>query len=213
MIKKIEQRFPPLTALANESATATQFKEKLAQWVVSLPEAGASGSREKAARRILLLISYDGASVNELSTGEQLTVLTITYLWQALTHRLTEEVSDDLFTDLYHQFDLLENPTTITPDRQLVRKQMSRWPTGLDPEVIAIRQANKDRIIQGLIQKIERRRSPASKYQFTDEMTAGEKYAQVNEWWDTSRFHLAMAIKSPAELNYFLGQSLPAETM
>ncbi|MDR1161490.1 MAG: KamA family protein, partial [Tannerellaceae bacterium] len=39
------------------------------------------------------------------------------------------------------------------------------------------------------------------------------KYAQVNEWWDTSRFHLAMAIKSPAELNYFLGQSLPAETM
>jgi lysine 2,3-aminomutase len=99
------------------------------------------------------------------------------------------------------------------PDRNLVRKQMSRWPTGLDREVISIRQANKDRIIRGLIKKIERRRAPSSKYQFATEMTTGEKYAQINEWWDTSRFHLAMAIKGPMELNYFLDNSLPDKTM
>jgi lysine 2,3-aminomutase len=99
------------------------------------------------------------------------------------------------------------------PDRNLVRKQMSRWPTGLDREVISIRQANKDRIINCLIKKIERRRAPSSKYQFATEMTTKEKYAQINEWWDTSRFHLAMAIKSPMELNYFLDNSLSDKTI
>jgi lysine 2,3-aminomutase len=214
MIRKIEQRFPLLAALANESATAIQFKEKLGEWVLSLSDVAFGDlARKRAAGRILLLIRYDGASVNELSTGEQLPIRTVTYLWQALTGRLAEDVSNDLFTDLYHLFDLLENPVTIRPDRNLVRRQMNRWPTGLDREVVAIRLANKDRIIKGLIKKIERRHSPSSKYQFTDNMTFDEKYAQVNEWWDTSRFHLAMAIKSPTELNYFLADSLPAETM
>ncbi|MDR3143033.1 MAG: KamA family protein [Tannerellaceae bacterium] len=214
MIQKIIQRFPLLAVLANESETAAQFKEKLGGWVLSQPGAASgNGARKKAADRILLLIRYDGASVNELSTGELLPVRTITYLWQSLAGRLTEEVSGDLFTDLYHLFDLLENPVTIRPDRNLARRQMNRWPTGLDREVVAIRRANKDRIIKGLIKKIERRRSPLSKYQFADGMTFDEKYAQVNEWWEASRFHLAMAVKSPAELNYFLAGSLPAGTM
>ncbi|MDR1203531.1 MAG: KamA family protein [Tannerellaceae bacterium] len=214
MIKKIEQRFPLLVTLANESRTAVQFKEKLGCWVLSQSDA-VSGNRlkEKVAERILLLIQYDGVSINELSTGEQLPVLTITYLWQFLTHQLTEKVSIDLFIDLYHQFDLLENPITIEPDRNLVHKQMDRWPTGIDEEVVSTRLANKDRIIKGLIKKIERRHSPSSKYQFTDEMTFEERYAQVNEWWNTSRFHLVMAIKSPTELNYFLNNSLSGETM
>lgn len=168
---------------------------------------------KQAAGRILLLIRYDGASVNELSTGELLPLRTITYLWQALAGRLEEEVSDDLFTDLYHLFDLLENPASIRPGRDVVRRQMNRWPTGLDSEVVAIRLANKDRIIKCLIQKIERRHSLSSKYQFAAGMTSAEKYAQVNEWWNASYFHLAIAIKSPAELNSFLAGSLPEETM
>lgn len=35
----------------------------------------------------------------------------------------------------------------------------------------------------------------------------------VSEWWNDFRFHLAMAIKSPIELNRFLGNSLSSETM
>jgi lysine 2,3-aminomutase len=214
MIQKIKQRFPLLAALANESETAGEFKEKLSGWLLSLPgDATGHGAGKKAAGRILLLIRYDGASVNELSTGERLPVRTITYLWQALAGRLAEEVSNDLFTDLYHLFDLLENPVTIRPDRNLAHRQMNRWPTGLDGEVVAIRLANKDRIIKSLIKKIEHRHSPSSKYQFAGDMTFDEKYAQVNEWWDASRFHLAMAAKSPAELNYLLAGSLPAGSM
>jgi lysine 2,3-aminomutase len=214
MKRKIRQRFPQLVALADESATAAQFKEKLREWLLSRsgPAAG-EGVRKKAVERILLLIQYDGASVNELSTGKQLPVLTITYLWQFLIRKPAAEVSDDLLADLYHLFDLLENPVTPAPDRNLVRKQMNRWPAGLDREVISIRLANKERIIGGLIKKIERRHAPSSKYQFAAGMPPEEKYALVNEWWDTSRFHLAMAIKSPGELNYFLDNSLSDETM
>ncbi len=90
---------------------------------------------------------------------------------------------------------------------------MNRWPTGLDEEVVAIREANKDRIIKRLIRKIERRNAPSSRYQFSPEMTYEEKYNQVQEWWNTARFHLALAIKSPTELNYFLGESLSEEMM
>lgn len=212
--KKIEQKFPELVELAKKSKTIEQFKEELRFYVSSeitpVPE---DSMRNKVIKRILLLINYDNTSVDELSTGEELPIYTITYFWKFLTHRLTENVSIDLFIDLYHQFDLLKTPITIEPDRNLVRKQMNRWPTGLDEEVVTIRLANKDRIIKCLIKKIERRHSPLSKYQFTDEMTFEERYTQVNEWWNTSRFHLSMAIKSPTELNYFLDNSLSDETM
>lgn len=86
-------------------------------------------------------------------------------------------------------------------------------PTGLDEEVMAIRHSNKERIIAGLIRKIERRHAPTSRFQFTEGMSYAEKYVKVQEWWNTGRFHLAMAFKSPTELNYFLGGSLSAGTM
>ena len=90
---------------------------------------------------------------------------------------------------------------------------MNRWPTGLDEEVMAIRHSNKERIIAGLIRKIERLHAPTSRFQFTEGMSYAEKYVKVQEWWNTGRFHLAMAFKSPTELNYFLGGSLSAGTM
>ena len=101
----------------------------------------------------------------------------------------------------------------IVPDRSLVKRQMNRWPTGLDEEVMAIRYSNKERIIAGLIRKIERRHAPTSRFQFTEGMSYAEKYVKVQEWWNIGRFHLAMAFKSPTELNYFLGGSLSAGTM
>jgi len=79
--------------------------------------------------------------------------------------------------------------------------------------VMAIRYSNKERIIAGLIRKIERRHAPTSRFQFTEGMSYAEKYVKVQEWWNTGRFHLAMAFKSPTELNYFLGGSLSAGTM
>ena len=69
------------------------------------------------AKRILLLIEHDGMMVSELSTGEEIPVWTITCLWQFLAGKLEEDVSPDFFIDLYRQFELLEKPEEIVPDR------------------------------------------------------------------------------------------------
>lgn len=209
------QNFPQLVAMAEESENAEFFKEALRSFVSSRlrPEVEEIDNQNAAARRILLLIEYNNTVVDELSTGEKLPVQTITYLWQFLNGRDEGEYSADLLTDLYHQFKLLEYPEDIVPDRMLVKRQMNRWPSGLDPEVMAIRALNKERIMAGLVKKIERRHAPSSRFQFTEGMTNDEKLAKVREWWNVSRFHLAMAFKSPTELNFFLGNSLSEEMM
>lgn len=215
LLKVFNRDFPHLVTMAEESQNIKLFREALRSFVSSRIEINGGGSNmgNAVAKRILLLIEYDGSPIDELSTGEELSVQTITYFWQLLTGKLADEVSPDLFIDLYHQFKLLEYPESIEPDRSLVKRQMHRWPTGLDEEVVAIRETNKDRIIKRLIRKIERRSAPSSRYQFLPEMTYEEKYNQVQEWWNTARFHLALAIKSPTELNYFLGESLSEEMM
>ena len=216
-LKKVyNQSFPWLVTLAEESENAKYFKDALRSLILSRlteKESTQENVGMAVARRILLLIEHDDTFVDELSTGERLPVRTVTYLWQFLIGHLENEVSPDLFIDLYHQFDLLEYPVEILPDRALVKRQMSRWPTGLDPEVIAIRERNKERIIACLIKKIERRHSPSSRFQFAEGISYEEKEARVREWWNTARFHLSMAIKSPTELNFFLGYSLSDETM
>ena len=215
LTKAFKKDFPQLVTMAEESESAALFKEALRSFVSSRIDRTVGGSNmgNAVAKRILLLIEHDGMMVSELSTGEEIPVWTITCLWQFLAGKLEEDVSPDFFIDLYRQFELLEKPEEIVPDRSLVKRQMNRWPTGLDEEVMAIRYSNKERIIAGLIRKIERRHAPTSRFQFTEGMSYAEKYVKVQEWWNIGRFHLAMAFKSPTELNYFLGGSLSAGTM
>lgn len=215
LTKAFKKDFPQLVTMAEESESAALFKEALRSFVSSRIDRTVGGSNmgNVVAKRIFLLIEHDGMMVSELSTGEEIPVRTITCLWQFLAGKLEEDVLPDFFIDLYRQFELLEKPEEIVPDRSLVKRQMNRWPTGLDEEVMAIRHSNKERIIAGLIRKIERCHAPTSRFQFTEEMSYAEKYVKVQEWWNTGRFHLAMAFKSPTELNYFLGGSLSAGTM
>ena len=44
-------------------------------------------------------------------------------------------------------------------------------------------------------------------------MSREEQERQVTVWWNDYRFHLAMAIRTPAELNLFLGNTLSEEQM
>ena len=215
LFKVFNQDFPQLVLMAEESESAKLFKEALRSYVSSRITYGESKNNfgNGIARHLLTLIEHDDTTVGELSTGERMPVRTITCFWNFLQKKTTEKVSPDFFVDLYRQFELLENPVPAELDRALVKRQMNRWPTGLDPEVMAIRASNKERIIAGLIRKIERRHAPSSRYQFPEDMPYEEKYNLAKEWWNTARFHLAMAIKSPSELNFFLGGSLSEETM
>ncbi|MDL2244229.1 KamA family protein [Parabacteroides sp. OttesenSCG-928-J18] len=207
LYKHYSLHLPELCSIAQGSENAEQFKKTLREYVT------VGGRRQEVIEQILLLIDYDNRSVNELSTGEELPIKTMTYLWQFLNRSYTENGSADLFSDLYHLFTALNREKEPEPDRNRVKRQMNRWPTGLEEEVLAIRQENKERIIRLLIRRIERHYSPTARYQFAEGMSYEEKHYQVETWWDSSRFHLAMAIKSPTELNLFLGNTLSPETM
>lgn len=205
--KEFTRTFPQLASLAREGECFEHFKESLKHYVSS------SAGNPKVVDRLLRLIAYDGRMIDELSTGERRTIQTIRYLWEFLCGKPREAFSPDAVIDLYHQFLLLEKEPEFVCDPLRIKKQMARWPTGLDEEVREVRKANKDRIIRSLIRRIERHHSPTSRYQFAEGATEEEKYQQVEGWWQSSRFHLAMAIKSPTELNAFLGNTLSPQTM
>lgn len=213
-VKIFKHFFPELVLLAQETLSPESFKQKLQDYLnTACQDEEATSEGKKAANRILLLINYDNATINELSIGEKIHVRTISYLWKFLREELEEEISSDFILDLFHQFKSLKLSPAIKPDRNLLKKQMNRWASGLDESVVAVRKKNRDRIIKGLIKKIERRHAPSSRYQFEEGMTYEDKYRLVSEWWNSSRFHLSLAIKSPTELNTFLGNTLSDETM
>lgn len=205
MIHKFISQFPDLVVMARESETVCHFKSSLKEYILK-------GNPEICAR-FVRLIDYDGSIIDELSTGEPIHILTITYLWQYLRGELQETVSEDFFIDIFRQFELLNGKVLPAPDIHRFKKQTNRWPTGLDKEVVEIRTQNKERIIRGLIKKIERRHSPHAKYYFPEGISEEEKYCLVKEWWNNSRFHLAMAFKSPTEINAFLNHSLSDKAM
>ena len=203
------QELPGLVAQADASRDAGEFRARLEEFVAR--HAAAQG---EAAEQVRLLIGYDGREVSELSTGEQMPVRTLELLWQFLTGRLENpEMRCDLFIDLFFQFKRLEGLELqpLTPQR--VRIRSDRWPTGLEPEVAEVRAQHRERMLHLLVQKIENRKSTPSRFRFEEGMTYEDKYRQVGVWWGDFRFHLAMAVKSPSELNRFLGNSLSAETM
>ena len=88
---------------------------------------------------------------------------------------------------------------------------MERHPSGLDPEVITWREANKERIIRLLIEKIGSGEGGA-RYTFADDDSLEERWQKVNKWWDDDRFQLRFAIRDHQELQRFLDNSLDDRT-
>ena len=204
------QELPDLAALADACCDGAEFRMRLGEFVDRH-----AAAESEAAEQIRLLIGYDGQEVHELSTDCRLEIQTLTLLWQFLTGRLeNSEMPSDLFVDLFHLFRLLDEAEIPLPSPQRVRSRTERWPSGLDEAVRAIRADNRERMLHLLVQKIENRKSKTpSRYRFAEGMTYDEKYRQVAAWWDDFRFQLAMAVKSPSELNRFLAGSLSSETM
>lgn len=203
------QELPELTSLAAESLDEADFKSRISKYLDAQPSAGSSADKQ-----IRLLLSYDGQYIHELSTGEDIEIRTLALLRQFITGQMPDtDMPTDLFIDLYYQFKRLKQPeaTPLSPNR--IKNRTERWPTGLNKEVVRIREENKERMLHVLIQRIETRKAAATRFHFDEGISYEEKYRMVSEWWNDFRFHLAMAIKSPVELNRFLGNSLSTETM
>lgn len=198
---------PEIVRIAEQSDGTESFKQGISEFITNQAD-----TESEVVRQIRLLIEYDGQEVHELSTDEQMIVSTLSLLYAFLTGNLEEDVETDVFLDIFQQFKRLQHPAAPLPAPQRVKAWTERWASGLDEDVQLIHAKNKERILHALIQKIEHR-TAVSRYHFEKGISYEEKYRLVSEWWNDFRFHLAMAAKSPTELNRFLGNSLSAETM
>ena len=207
------QEMPGLVEMAAVSPTVEDFKAGLLRHLDSCGVVNEVA--EEAREQIRLLLQYDGQDVHELSTGQDISVQTIRLLYQFLTEKLENiEMPTDLFVELFQLFKRLQGESVPLPSPQRIKSRNDRWDTGLDEEVREMRDENKERMLHLLIQKIENRKSkPSVRFHFEEGMSYEEKYQLVSKWWGDFRFHLSMAVKSPAELNRFLGNSLSSETM
>ena len=207
------QEMPGLVEMAAVSPTVEDFKAGLLRHLDSCGVVNEVA--EEAREQIRLLLQYDGQDVHELSTGQDISVQTIQLLYQFLTEKLENiEMPTDLFVELFQLFKRLQGENVPSPSPQRIKSRNDRWDTGLDEEVREMRDENKERMLHLLIQKIENRKSkPSVRFHFEEGMSYEEKYQLVSKWWGDFRFHLSMAVKSPAELNRFLGNSLSSETM
>ena len=83
----------------------------------------------------------------------------------------------------------------------------------MDEDVARERRENRERICGLLIGKIEKRDTLNTRYRFEEEMSLERKRELVNEWWGDYKFHLALAVRDPDELNLFMGNTLSPELM
>lgn len=203
-----ENKFPELLAGAVDSPDEASFRQKIDAY---LSDASWNAEGVRVVRRLL---EYDGRVIHELSVGEDVKVETLALLWRFLSGRIGEdEISPDFALELYHQFSRLHDGPSGVPEKEDVLRWMRRWPDGLNEQVRAIREANKERIMALLVRKIEHRPASSGRYVFPEGCSEAEKLGWVSRWWGEARFHLSMAVKSATELNRMRDGTLSGETL
>lgn len=212
MRQRFGEDLPILFSTASQCEDIGQFVERLRIIAKQYAQHSDSQAIKQVSEELETLLDYEGTSIMELSKNKRIHIDTIYNLWLFFNDELPDHQPTDIFIDLYFLFMQLAGKYIPQKDMQ-VENQMKRWKSGLNPEILESRKKNKVRIIDKLITKIELRISPNTKYRFEQNMTYEQKRLQVEQWWENYKFHLAMAIKSPKELNLYLGKTLPEETM
>ncbi len=167
-----------------------------------------------AAIRLLDYVDNDGRDFIDLNLRGAIAVSTpIRQLWLAV-NRGTGGAKPEFFWDMLHLFRQFTGRTRRRrPTRDEVESWMERYPSGLDPRIVALRDENRDRILNIIIDRLDRGEIRSQKFTFDDGMSREEKLERALEWWDDQQFHLHFAVRSPELLNEMLGDSLDPDTM
>jgi lysine 2,3-aminomutase len=170
--------------------------------------------KDFAAIRLLDYVDNAGREFEDQNLrGEKAISNPIHLIWLAVTHG-TGGAKPYFFQDmliLFRQFS--GEYKREFPSREKVEEWMDRWPTGLDPRIIKLREENRERILKIIIGKIDKGEINDDKFFFDEGMSQEQKYLRTLEWWNDRLFHLRFAVRSPDLLNEFLGNSLDPDTM
>ncbi len=167
-----------------------------------------------AAIRVLDYIDYAGKSYSDQNIhGDMAVTHPVKMLWLA-TNKGIGGAKPDFFIDMLALFRQLNGTVKPEiPEREHVEEWMERYPSGLEPKIAALRCENRDRIIELLIDKMERGEISSNRFTFEPGLSRQEKVEKMNEWWNDSRFHLTFAVRSAEVLNELLDYSLDPDTM
>lgn len=170
--------------------------------------------RDLAAIRILDYIDNTGRHFEDLNLqGSVVENNPFEPLFEAINNHKTIQSKAYLYDMLYLFRQFNGDLERTTPDRHQIEEWMKRHPSGLDREIVKMRENNKKRILGVIIRNIDEGQIISQKYAFDPGMTADQKYELALKWWDTSHFHLKFAIRTPELLNEMLDYSLKEKTI
>ncbi len=232
LLQKMLSENPKLKEILDKAKAENEARENIHQWVLGYlkenPDAydyykqTAQGKeafdrlswRDYAAIRILDYIDNPDAAFEDLNLRGAVSVSNpIKHLWLGAKYG-TGGAKPAFFEDMLYLFRQFAGTyTQPMPDKNTLLGWMEKHPDGLDPEIIKIREENRDRIINIFIDKIDNGEIKSGKYKFPADISRERKYERMLEWWNDHRFHLSFAVRSPDFLNELLGNSLDLETM
>ncbi len=170
--------------------------------------------KDYAIIRILDYIDHAGKEYPDLNLRGEIAVSNpLRLIWLAV-NKGTGGAKPDFFKDMIMLFRQLRGESqqqTFSIDR--VNAWMDRYPSGLDPRIVQVREENKQRIINILMKRIESGEVKSKKYFFEQGQSRAIKLNLMQRWWEDYRFHLRFAVRSPELLNELLDHSLDPDTM
>ena len=170
--------------------------------------------RDYAALRLLDYIENANREFVDLNLrGDVALSNPIKLMWLA-DRKGTGGANRDFFEDLLHLFRQFSgSEKRKRPNRERVEHWMGRYPSGLEPRIVRLREENRERILTLIIEGIDSGEIPSRGYRFAPGMSHEEKLETALEWWKDSSFHLRFAVRSPDLLNRMLEHSLNPDTM
>ncbi len=163
-----------------------------------------------SSRFLLTLAEKEGTVVHDLPSGTDITLSTLSYLYHFLNANKGSEQFFEGALDIFFTLHALDREHQM-PSKRTVSRWMARWPKGTDSTVLKHREANKQRIIAHLVERISAGHRKSAKYFFTEGLTYEQKRNLVCGWWNDAAFHIAMAARTPKEIDALLGESLSSE--
>lgn len=209
LVALFEREFPSIMQGATLSKDWKEFEQFLRGYVRL---ALAKHSTSSSIKRFFKMFMNETRHIRDFSTGQKIRYEPIKWLWQALRGE-GNGIHPDFLLDWYYLFKKYRTDEVVLPDRVRCDQWRERWKTGMDEDVARERWENRERICGLLIGKIEKRSKLNTRYRFEGEMSPERKRELLDEWWGDYKFHLALAVRDPDELNLFMGNTLSPELM
>lgn len=227
LVNKILIENPEVKDLFESSETSLEARLKLREWVLKylnknphtknyyLKKAKGHSAlkriafRDYAAIRLMDYLDNEGRSfIDPNKKNKELFSNPIKNLWLAIKQG-KGNINEDFAQDMLFLFRQLNGRLKRrNPSQEQVERWMDNHPTGLDEDIVKMRNSNKERILRKLIEKIDWGELKSKRYQFEPGLSEKEKYEKALIWWNDYRFHLVFAIRTPELLNELLDYSL-----